>query len=602
MRKKNDDYLAWWREARFGMFIHWGLYAVPAGVWKGEEVYGTAEWIMYCARIPVQEYEQLAKRFNPVRFDAREWVALAKEAGMKYIVITSKHHDGFAMYDSEASDFNIKKSTPYNKDPMKDLAKACALKGIKLCFYYSQTQDWHEPGGGGTNMWDFPTPTKKTFTEYLESKVKPQVTELLTQYGPIGLIWFDTPGTISRKQSLELKELVHSLQPDCLVSGRIGHDIGDYGSFGDNRMPSGPVKGDWEAPVTMNDTWGFQKRDKEWKSTKDLLVRLVDFASKGVNYLLNVGPTAQGVIPAASVKRLKEIGEWMKAHGEAIYGSEPNPFPYEMPWGRITCKADRMYLFFYEWPKTEFRLKGLNSRVKKAYTLGGTTQDVEFSQSFSKSLKEHTLAINLPSKKPDRLIPVVALEISGNIRIDRSIQQQPDGSIHLPAHLAKLDASEQAKGMQLDVTGILIGWEDRNSSVRWEFKIYNPGKFRIELSTAAIIRPRIWSGGQTVELLIKGPNSSNAASDKVKTSPKKLRRDEILDTPRTKYLPEVISKIGAVDIKKAGTYTLEMKVLDFGNKPANGLQLSYVRLAKTSYVISNMKNMYVDSQVDLLII
>lgn len=573
------DHLGWWREARFGMFIHWGLYAVPAGVWKGKQIPGIGEWIMFRDRIPVEEYGKLAKKFNPVKFNAREWVSLAKRAGMKYIVITSKHHDGFAMYDSASSDFNIKKATPYKKDPIKDLAKACAAAGVKLCFYYSQDQDWHEQGGRG-NTWDFPELTKKAFADYLENKVKPQLTEILTKYGPIGLIWFDTPGIISRKQSLELKQLVHSLQPDCLVSGRVGHGVGDYGSMGDNMIPAGPVNGDWETPATMNDTWGFKKHDTNWKSVKDLLVLLVDLASKGVNYLLNVGPTAQGVIPQASVGRLNQIGEWMKKHGEAIYGSKPNPFPFEFPWGRITHNSGKVYLLFYEWPKKEFVLKGLKSTVTKAQTLGDFKHNVEVSQVYDKALKENVLTLKLPAKKPDKLIPVVVLEIDGDVKVDKSIQQQADESIQLPAHLAKLDNAAGGTPMKLDRSSILVGWTNKKNSVRWNFNVSAPGKFRIETSTAAVARPRIWAGGQTVELSLNGPAVKSAAGPTVKTLNKKIRRDENLDTARTKHLPEVISKIGPVVIKSPGMYTLEMKVLDFGKKAQNGLQLSFVRLVR----------------------
>ncbi len=235
------DIHKWWREARFGMFIHWGLYAVPAGIWRGKDIPGIGEWIMHRAQIPVKEYEKLAGRFNPTGFNAEEWAQLAKDAGMKYLVITSKHHDGFAMFASKADPYNIVSATPYKKDPMKDLARACRKRGIRLCFYYSQDQDWHEPEATG-NTWDWPKKTKRGFAEYLEAKVKPQLTELLTKYGPLGLIWFDTSRQITRAQSLDLKRFVHKLQPDCLVSGRVGNDVGDYGSMGDNQIPSGRVK------------------------------------------------------------------------------------------------------------------------------------------------------------------------------------------------------------------------------------------------------------------------------------------------------------------------------------------------------------------------
>src|SRR5215213_2770508 len=258
--KLNEKRLEWFRDARFGMFIHWGLYAVPAGEWKGKPISGLGEWIMNRAKIPVREYEQLAPQFNPVKFDAVEIVRLAKNAGMKYIVITSKHHDGFAMYHSRASRFNIVDATPFKRDPLKELADAAQKAGIKLGFYYSQTQDWHEPDAVG-NDWDFRDESKKNFAKYLEEKVKPQVTEILTNYGPIGLIWFDTPRNITKEHAQQLVDLVHKIQPDTLVSGRVGNALGDYAEARDNAFPDAAVAMDWETPATINDTWGFKTHD-----------------------------------------------------------------------------------------------------------------------------------------------------------------------------------------------------------------------------------------------------------------------------------------------------------------------------------------------------
>lgn len=568
--------IAWWEEARFGMFIHWGLYAVPEGIWKGKEIPGIGEWIQFRAQIPVAEYEQLAKKFNPVKFNAREWVSLAKEAGMKYLVITSKHHDGFAMYKSKASSYNIVDATPYKKDPMKDLAKACKSAGIKLCFYYSQDQDWHEPGGRG-NSWDFGPLTDKAFAQYLKEKVKPQLEEILTQYGEIGLIWFDTPGIITKKQSLDLKRFVHSIQPDCLVSGRVGHDVGDYGSMGDNMIPAGPVKGYWETPATLNDTWGFKKNDKNWKSTKDLLILLVDLASKGVNYLLNVGPTKQGVIPAASVKRLKEIGAWMKVNGDSIYGSRPNPFPYEFDWGRITWKPGKLFLHFYNWPGGKFVLKGLKSKVNKAYLLADKRRKILVEQ--SKVAKEDRLELSSIGKKTDRNISVLVLEIDGDPKVDKKLMQQPDGSLQLPAHLAALKPGKKDADLKLDRSSILTGWKDTKTSVTWEFRVTEPGQFSVSLSTAAVLRPREWVGGHTVQMEI-GQGTIKNGSKAIEALKKKIRKDGELDVPRTKHFKEAISRIGKVKVSEPGNYTITMKVTDFPAKAVNGLQLSFVKLEK----------------------
>ena len=359
--------LGWWREARFGMFIHWGLYAIPAGIWKGEPVDGIGEWIMLRKRIPRAEYETLAKQFDPVRFDAAAWVDLAVQAGMRYLVITAKHHDGFALYQSPCCPYNIVDATPFGRDPLAELADACRAAGITLGFYYSQDQDWHDPGGS-RNDWDFAA-EDKDFAAYLERKVKPQLRELLTQYGPVGLIWFDTPYSISREHSIELRDFVHRLQPDCLVSGRIGNDVGDYGSLGDNQIPAGRVQADYETPATLNDTWGFKSTDHHWKSTETLLLLLIDLASKGVNYLLNVGPTAAGVIPEPSAQRLRAIGAWMRTNGEAIYGTGASPFPYEHDGLRMTAKPGRLFFHLLQ-PAAELVVHGLRSRVTGAQLLG----------------------------------------------------------------------------------------------------------------------------------------------------------------------------------------------------------------------------------------
>src|SRR5437879_959798 len=240
--------LQWWREARFGMFIHWGLYAVPSGEWKGKPIAGLGEWIMNRAKIPVAEYELLAKQFNPVKFNADEWVAVAKSAGAKYIVITSKHHDGFAMYGSKVSKYNIVDATPFHRDPLKELAAACARHKMPFGFYYSQSQDWHEPNGAG-NTWDFGPDDKKDYDEYLRGKAEPQVKELLTNYGPVCLIWFDTARMMAGDRGLRFLDIVHSLQPATLIDGRLGV-AGDYVSMGDNRIPDAVVPGDWEVPAT----------------------------------------------------------------------------------------------------------------------------------------------------------------------------------------------------------------------------------------------------------------------------------------------------------------------------------------------------------------
>ena len=285
---QRDARMAWWRDAKFGMFIHWGLYAVPAGEWKGERMPEIGEWIMSKYRIPIAEYSGLAKRFNPVKFDAEQWVRIAKAAGMRYIIITSKHHDGFAMFHSNCDPYNIFDATPFHRDPIAELSAACQKHGLKFGVYYSQALDWHEPDAGGTepnlslnagvmswgNSWDFPYHSGKRFDRYLEKKVKPQLRELLTNYGPLGVIWFDTPFTISRVQSEELYRLVRTLQPDCIMNSRLGNGLGDYRSAGDNKIPGNRLTDYWETPATINRTWGYKSFDQDWKPPEQLVRNL----------------------------------------------------------------------------------------------------------------------------------------------------------------------------------------------------------------------------------------------------------------------------------------------------------------------------------------
>lgn len=360
--------LSWFRDAKFGMFIHWGLYALPAGRWQGSAVPGIGEWIMHTARIPVSEYQRLAESFDPVEFDAQSVVSLAKRAGQKYIVLTAKHHDGFCLWKTEQTPYNVVDATPFGRDIVRELAEECQRQDMPFGLYYSQTQDWHHPGGEG-NDWDFDEATKN-FDGYIEEFVKPQVRELLTGYGPLCLIWFDTPQRISEKQSRELVDFVHQVQPECLVNGRIGNALGDYAQARDNRVPDQVAPVDWETPFTMNDTWGFKTDDDRWKSVEDLLGTLVDVASKGGNILLNVGPDASGRIPTASVERLEAMGRWLDEHGHGVYGARPGPVQ-DLDWCRSTQGRGRTYLYILRWPDDgRFRLPA-DIPIRQAYLADG---------------------------------------------------------------------------------------------------------------------------------------------------------------------------------------------------------------------------------------
>ena len=397
-----DPRLDWWRKAKFGMFIHWGVYSIPAGVWKGEHIPGIGEWIMLRAEIPIAEYENFAPQFNPVKYDANQIVKLAKAAGQKYIVLTSKHHDGFCMYGTKETNYSIVDGTPYGKDILKDLADACAREGIKLGLYYSQTQDWHHPDGFG-NTWDF-NEDEQDFGDYIDNYVKPQVREILTNYGPIAIIWFDTPKIIARHQSQELLELVHELQPDCLVCGRLGNKLGDYATAQDNAIPPDLQAAiDWETPATINDTWGFKTHDHNWKSTTQLVRNLVEIVSKGGNYLLNIGPDAEGAIPEPSIERLEAMGVWLDAHGESIYDTAPGPLQGDDRW-RTTQRDGTIYLHIFDWPADgRFVLPTLNAR-------SAAWLDSSLDAPLRLSGDGDGLILQGPSETPNEHLTVIRLE------------------------------------------------------------------------------------------------------------------------------------------------------------------------------------------------
>jgi len=418
-----DQRMKWWRDARFGMFIHWGLYSIPAGEWKGKQVPGIGEWIMERAHIPVAEYEQLAKQFNPVKFDADEWVRIAKDAGMKYIVITSKHHDGFCLWDSKVSSYDIVDATPFKRDVLGELSAACKKQGIRLCFYHS-IMDWHHPDAQAPFYPNY-NDTKQSnpnFARYVENYMKPQLKELVVNYGPLGVLWFDGEwiGDWTEPQGKDLYNYVWGLQPDIIINNRVGKgrkgmeglSKGDQEYAGDFGTPEQqiPAKGlpgvDWESCMTMNDTWGYKSSDQHWKSGEDLLRKLADIASKGGNFLLNVGPTSEGLIPGASVERLAAMGEWMKVNGESIYGTTASPLG-EVPWGRCTARPGKLYLHVFDWPANgKLEVAGLKSQVRKAYLLADKKRG---KLPVARSAESVTIAV--PQNAPDKINTVVVLEI-----------------------------------------------------------------------------------------------------------------------------------------------------------------------------------------------
>jgi len=477
-----EERLNWFKEAKFGMFIHWGPYSKLAGEWNGKKipVGENAEWIMQKLQIPVKEYRKMAKQFNPIKFNAEDWVKLAKNAGMKYLVITAKHHDGFAMYHSKVSDYNIVNFTPFKRDPMKELAAACREEGIKFCFYYSHREDWDHPDAYG-NYWDY-NEAQKNFEKYLEEKSKPQLRELLTEYGPLGLIWFDR-GMYTQEQGKEFVSIVRQLQPRCLINGRVGNYneelLGDYQNMNDNGMPIGGIEEYWETPQTLNETWGFSKYDKKWKSPKEVIRRLAEIVGKGGNYLLNIGPTGEGIIPQASADVLNKVGDWIKKNGESIYGTTPNPF-YNLPWGQCTVKGEKLYLHIFDWPSDgKLRIPGLKNNVKKAYLL------INKNRQLPTYREGNMVFISVPEKPIDEINTVVVIEIEGIPNVEPVIvEQREDGVVSLE-YVEAITGGKTVKRFNRKGGFHISKMTDSEDTITWHFNIIKPGLFDVMITYSA---------------------------------------------------------------------------------------------------------------------
>ncbi len=433
-RSDHDRRMGWFRDARFGMFIHWGLYAIPGGVWKGQPDGGAGEWILNGAKIDPAEYRPLQGEFNPVQFNADEWVRIAKAAGQKYIVITSKHHDGFCLWDSAVTTFDAAGS-PFKRDILKELAEACERGGIQLCFYHS-IMDWTHPDYLPRRAWDPRKAEDADFDRYV-GYMKSQLRELVSgKYGKVGILWFDGEWEDSwtHELGLDLAKYVRSLDPDIIINNRVdkgrsgmagldaaGEWAGDYGTP-EQEIPATGLPGiDWETCMTMNHTWGWKTADEDWKSPERLIRDLCDIASKGGNFLLNVGPQPDGRIPQASIDRLMAMGRWMETNGESIYATSASPFS-ALSWGRCTQKplpggATRLYFHVFDWPAAgtdgtvSLLLPGLESNVTAVRLLGATAYE-------SKATKgDGGWSITLPATAPDPFASVIAVDIEGTPKV-----------------------------------------------------------------------------------------------------------------------------------------------------------------------------------------
>ncbi|MDO4284709.1 MAG: alpha-L-fucosidase [Eubacteriales bacterium] len=401
----NDTKQQWFKEAKFGLFIHFGLYSQLGGEWKGKVTPFIAEWIMNTFDIPMEEYRKLADTFDPVNFDAEQIAEKAASWGMKYLVVTSKHHEGFALYDSDCSDYTSVKAAPCHRDFVAELQEACRKNGLKFGVYYSQAQDWDDPDGYMARHDN----SGKNYRAYLERKCFPQLRELLTKYPDISLIWFDTPMGTTPEESKEMIDLVKSINPNVIISGRIGNGLGEYMTTGDNFIPSEPFMGDWEVPATLNDTWGYKETDHNWKDPERILRLLLKINSRGGNYLLNIGPDGTGKVPEESIEILDKVGGYVHANEDAIRATQYVPvFPYDLEWCLFTRKAHKFFIHVTE-PQVRPEIINFNATIQKAYILeNGKEVGWEIEATCE---GPHILSLTLPEEYKERDHYCICLEI-----------------------------------------------------------------------------------------------------------------------------------------------------------------------------------------------
>lgn len=526
----------------YAMFIHWGLYSQLANVWNGKTYYGIGEWLMdiNMANADKNEYKATAKTFNPVKFDAEKVALLAKAAGMKYIIITSKHHDGFAMYHSACDSFNIVDATPFKRDPMKELSEACKKHGLGFGFYYSHNQDWTTPGASGAPRVDA-AGNPKTFEDYFREKCLPQVEEITSNYGDIELVWFDTPGNIPQEYAQKLVDVVRKNQPNALVSGRVGYNLGDYMTLGDMEVPLENIDGLWESVDVTNDAWGYAWYDQNWKSPKLILKNLISTVARGGTYMLNVGLDGTGDIPDMVLKTLQASGKWIARYPQVIYGAGASPWKHALPWGDVVCNQGKLYLCVYDWPTSgKLYLPGLRNKVKSASVLqeDGKKQRIRCRQ------ENGWTEFQIPYKQPDALVSIIELVPDGTeISVDNIQAVDPEMGIKdLSVKFAKTESCDVYKSSWMEKFGewkhvYCTGNLNRGGKLTWTLAVNTPGVYHLEVKARGKGRV-VWKAETDEGYAIQNQQGVS---------------DIFCNRP-----------IGWIRIDKAGTHTITVKQLEGG--------------------------------------
>lgn len=487
LNAENQQKTKLFAEGNFGMFIHWGLYSHHGGVWDGKTYYGIGEWLMdpRVAGIPPAEYMKTAQSFNPANFDAKKIVTLAKIAGMKYIIITSKHHEGFAMYDSKVSDFTIVKASPFGRDPMKELSAECRRQGLGFGFYYSHYQDWTTPGAGKG-----PALTadgkEAAFEDYFYGKCKPQVKEICTNYGDIDFVWFDTPGGMEKKYVVELVEMVRELQPNVMLCSRVGYGLGDYATLGDMEVPHRNISGLWETCDTNNDSWSYAWYDTNFKSPKEILQRLIATIGRGGSYLFNIGPDGQGSIPEMAYVFLEEAGKWIEKYPQVIYDAGSSPWGSALPWGDVTTQGNSLYLSVFDWPEDgKLYLPGLKSKIKSSRVLNGSE-----SLSVPYEKKNGWTIFTVPPQPQEKLVTVIEVKLNveaAQAMVDTTLGVYPNVHTELRVDFAEVSGAKKKSIRWMEKFGEwkkttqVSNWDDHGKIV-WDVNVMKPGYYRLFLT------------------------------------------------------------------------------------------------------------------------
>lgn len=480
---ENSERVALFRDGNYGMFIHWGLYSKLAGKWDGKTYYGIGEWIMNprVAGIPPEEYMKVAEEFNPKDFDAREIARVAKEAGMKWIIITSKHHEGFAMFKSEHP-FNIVDASPFGRDPMKELADACDEFDLGFGFYYSHNQDWTSPGGsGGPKVNADGSPA--TFEQYFREKCFPQVKEICTQYGDLDYIWFDTPGDLPKEFAVELAEYVAEAQPNALLCSRIGHGMGDYASKGDMDVPVRNADGLWESCDTTNDSWSYAWYDNNWKDAGEILNRVVSMVARGGTYLLNIGPDGTGRVPEKAAMYLIESGKWIQENPEVVYGAGSSPWGRALPWGDVTTQGDLLNLVIFDWPEDDrLYLPGLKNKIKSARLIvGGKEVSLKWKRNSG------WVELDLSKVKPTHLATLVRVQLQGEAEVDQTLAVLPNMESNLYVEFADVANAQKKDIRWMEKFGEwkhmnqVSSWGNKGTA-QWTVDVLEPGDYYLDLT------------------------------------------------------------------------------------------------------------------------